>query len=154
MDNTSEVYHAGVEINLSEDAKSAPTWKALFNFTTRKHAPILSFALILAVISGVIVPTLAIIFGKIFGAFTDFGGGRIDGYELKSQIATHATAVVVLGIVTWVSYSLCCICWMSFGALQARELREQLFQDLLSKDVEWYETNTSGIGALLPRLQT
>lgn len=44
--------------------------------------------------------------------------------------------------------------WMTFGALQAREVRDRLFQDLLDKEVEWYETHTSGIGALLPRLQT
>lgn len=133
---------------------STPPWKSLFNFTVRRHIPALVLALIFTVISGIIVPILAILFGKIFGEFTDFGGGQISGRTLTNNVSTYVIGVVCLGGATFLSNGLYCMAWMTFGAFQAMEVRNRLFENLLHKDVEWYETNTSGIGALLPRLQT
>lgn len=154
MDFHNKLDTGDLRVDANGERKHTPGWKALLNFTSRRHAATLVFALIFATVSGIIVPILAILFGRIFETFTKYGGGNIDGDELTSEISTYATAIVVLGGATWLLNSMHCTAWMAFGTLQAKEIREQLFQDLLDKKVGWYETHTSGIGALLPRLQT
>lgn len=116
--------------------RPSPSWRALFNFTVRRHAATLLFALILTALSGLIVPILAILFGRIFAAFSNYGSGNIDGDGLKKQILPYTVAIVCLGGATWLSNGLYCMAWMTFGALQAREVRDRLFQDLLDKEVE------------------
>ena len=142
-------------VDIKDSNGQAPSgWRVLFHFMVPSHTPILLLALISTLVSGILVPILAILFGKIFGTFTTYGGGSIDGHTLRENTTVYAIGVVCLGAATWVANGIYCMAWMTFGALQAREVRKRLFQDLLHKQVEWYETHTSGIGALLPRLQT
>lgn len=129
-------------------------WKSLFNFSSRQHAPILIVALSLSAAAGITGPALAIFFGKIFDSFSAYGSGAADGAMLTRKVSNNAMALCVLGGTVWVLKGGYFGLWMVFGELQAKNARDRLFQNLLEKDLEWYEMRTSGIGALLPRLQT
>jgi ATP-binding cassette subfamily B (MDR/TAP) protein 1 len=43
---------------------------------------------------------------------------------------------------------------MAFGELQARTARREIFDSMLEKEMEWYDSREDGIGSLLIRLQT
>ncbi len=145
------------ELPTSSPASSATAtskWKSLFNFSSRHHAPILIIALFLSAAAGITGPALAIFFGKIFDSFSAYGSGAADGAMLTRKVSDNAIALCVLGCTVWVLKGGYFGLWMVFGELQAKNARDRLFQNLLEKDLEWYEMRTSGVGALLPRLQT
>lgn len=129
-------------------------WKSLFNFSSRQHVPILILALLLSTAAGITGPALAVFFGKIFDAFAAYGSGAVEGDALMQKVSKDAIALCVLGCTIWLVKGGYFALWMVFGELQAKNARDSLFQNLLEKDFEWYEMRTSGIGALLPRLQT
>ena len=128
-------------------------WSSLFKFTTSKHAIVLGPALCLSVSARVVVPSMAIFFGKIFGSFSNFGAGIIDGDELMHIVSIDAIALVGLGGATWLLKGGFFALWLVFGELQAKAVRDHLFQSLLEKDLEWFEKRESGVGSLLSRLQ-
>lgn len=129
-------------------------WKALFNFTTRAHYFPLVIGLLLSVASGVVIPALAYFLGKIFDIFSSYAKGSIDGSDLTSRVSTSAIDLVALGSVSWLLNGGFFMFWLSFGELQAKEVRNKLFDGMLKKDMEWYDMRKAGINAMIPRLQT
>lgn len=129
-------------------------WRSLLNFSSRQHTPVLLAALLLSAAAGITGPALAIFLGKIFGAFSAYGSGATDGPSFTDKVSHYSIALCVIGVAVWFLKGGYFGLWMVFGELQAKEARDQLFQNLLEKDLEWYELRTYGIGALLPRLQT
>ncbi|KAI9816023.1 MAG: hypothetical protein M1827_002015 [Pycnora praestabilis] len=129
-------------------------WLSLFNFTTKKHAIPLTCAIILSIASGIIVPALAIFLGKVFDSFTSYGGATLSGSGLVRKVSIDCLALVGLGSASWLLNGGYYMFWLVFGELQAKSVRDRLFDDLLEKDMEWYDMRKSGIGALIPRMQT
>ncbi len=129
-------------------------WRSLFNFTTKKHSVTLLFAIILSIASGIIVPALAIFLGGIFDSFTAFGAGTVSGTLLMKDVSKDAIALVGLGSAGWFLNGGYFMLWLVFGELQAKNVRDKLFDGMLEKDMEWYDMRRNGVGALLPRFQT
>ena len=129
-------------------------WRSLFTFTTKRHLVILFLAAALSISSGVITPALAILLGRIFDDFTKFGAHQLNGNELVSSVTTGCLALVVLGSVSWLLNGSFYLLWLVFGELQAKAIRDKLFEGLLNRDMEWYDKRKDGIGALVPRCQT
>lgn len=129
-------------------------WKALFAFTTKLHILPLAIALVLAVISGIIIPALALFLGRLFDSFTDFGTGKINGNSLTDQISTGALYLVALGSCSWLLNGSFFTFWLLFGELQAKGARSRLFSGMLHKQISWFDSHKAGVGSLLPRIQT
>ena len=129
-------------------------WRDLFNYTSKTHSVILVLALIISVASGMIVPALALFFGKIFNYFTRFGGGQISGLNLKQDVSTYACYLVGLGCASGLLNACFYMLWMIFGELQAKGAREKLFNGMIEKDMEWYDRRTAGISTHSSRLQS
>lgn len=129
-------------------------WRDLFNYTSKTHSVALVFALILSVISGLIVPALALFFGKIFDYFTSFGEGQINRLELKQDVSKYACYLVVLGCVSGLLNACFYMLWMIFGELQAKGARENLFNGMIEKEMEWYDRRIAGISTHSSRLQS
>ncbi|KAI9825890.1 MAG: hypothetical protein M1832_000831 [Thelocarpon impressellum] len=129
-------------------------WRVLFSFTRRKHIASLATALILSVLAGIVIPASTIFLGKVFNAFTDFGGGSSSRRELLHKVSINCAALVVLGGVSWALNGGYFMCWLVFGELQAKSVRDKLFDGLMEKDMEWYDMRRNGVGALIPRLQS
>ena len=53
-------------------------------------------------------------------------------------------ALIALGAATWLVKGGYFASWPVFGELQAQSVRNELFENLLRKDLEWFETRTSG----------
>ncbi|TKA77577.1 hypothetical protein B0A49_02831 [Cryomyces minteri] len=148
------VEHRGNPADTGEEGgtKSAE-WKALLNFTTKKHIIPLSLAIVFSVLASLLTPAQAFFLGKIFDGFTSFGGGNLDKIGLMNQITKYCLYMVGLGFSSWLLHALFFTFWLAFGELQAKSARDRLFNGLLEKDIEWYDMRKSGIGALIPRFQ-
>ena len=139
-----------VEGDAHEHARYA-RWRDLFTFTSKSHIVILIMALILSIASGIVIPALAIFIGKIFDQFTRFGREEISGPDLRRKVSTYGLALLGLGCVSGLLNALYFSFWMIFGELQAKSARERLFDGMLDKDMEWYDSHKAGTDA---RLQT
>ena len=130
------------------------SWRSLFNFTAKSHLFPLLAALALSVASGIIIPALALFLGKVFDSFTAFGAGSISGSSLIRKVSKNTVALAGLGCASWLLNGCYFMGWLVFGELQAKSVRDRLFDGMLQKDMEWYDMRKAGVGALMPRLQT
>lgn len=137
---------------LSQD--HAQSWKIVFIFTSRAHLLVLFPAILLSAVAGLLQPLVAIFFGKILETFSEFAGGQIDGSILMRRILENVYALLGIGCCTLVLKGGQLALWLMFGEMQAQAVREELFESLLEKDVEWYESRATGVTTLLTRLQT
>lgn len=133
---------------------SKPSWRTILHFTLRIHLIPLAVALILTALSGVLIPAVAVILGKTFDAFAQYGSNKITGPDLVGQISWYAIALAVLGCASGILNGGFFTFWISFGELQAKSAREQLFNEMLEKEIEWYDLHKAGINTLISRLQT
>ncbi len=130
------------------------SWRSLFNFTSKRDAFPFLLALSLSVAAGIIGPALAIFLGNIFDLFTSFGAGEISGSDLLKKVSTYAIILAGLGAASGLLHMSYFILWLVFGELQAKHVRERLFDGMLEKDMSWYDLRTDGIDTLISRLHT
>lgn len=129
-------------------------WGSLFNFTTRAHILPLVIAILLSIASGIIIPALAIFIGTLFNLFTEYGAGKLDGPALVHRISRYDIYMLTLGGASMYVNAGYFGFWIYFGELQAKNVRDRLFDGLLEKDMEWFDMRTAGVNTLLSRLQT
>lgn len=129
-------------------------WRSMLHFTLRIHLIPLAVALILTALSGVIVPAVAIVLGKTFDTFARYGSNKITGPDLVEQVSWYAVALTVLGCAGGILNGGFFTFWVSFGELQAKSAREQLFNEMLENEIEWYDLRKAGVDTLISRLQT
>lgn len=127
-------------------------WRSLFRFTITSHYLVLFLAVVFAILSGVIVPALAYLLGKIFDAFTVYGAGKSSGDVFLDDVTRQALYVVILGTVNSLLSSCFLFYWLVFGELQVKTARIRLYSSMLDKEMEWFDMWKSGINALMPRI--
>jgi ATP-binding cassette subfamily B (MDR/TAP) protein 1 len=127
--------------------------KALFGFTTKKHLPILSGALLSAAVAAATLPVFAIIYGLIFRDYTDYGAGKLDSHALRSSVTKYCLILTGIASLNWMANSFYFFFFLTFGELQARSARNKIFDALIRKDMAWYDTRETGIAAFLPAIQ-
>jgi ATP-binding cassette subfamily B (MDR/TAP) protein 1 len=128
-------------------------WKALFGFTTKKHLPILSGALLSAAVAAATLPIFAIIYGLIFRDYTDYSAGMLDSHALRSNVTKYCLILTGIASLNWMANSFYFFCFLTFGEFQARSARNKIFDALIRKDMAWYDTRETGIAAFLPAIQ-
>lgn len=138
--------------NNKQTKKRSPL--ALFNFTSRSHLLTLSIALVLSIASGIVIPAFAVLLGKIFDIFTTFGAGQISGPDLVKKISVYGIALAGLGSGSGLLNAFYLGFWLVFGELQARSVREKLFDSMLEEEMGWYDMHKIGIETLISRQQT
>ncbi|KAJ5090795.1 hypothetical protein N7532_009479 [Penicillium argentinense] len=129
------------------------SWKSLFNFTARSHLPSLIIGSIFALLAGCVTPVLAVFFGDVFDAFTVFGAGQIEVDELHRKIGKGCLGMVGLGTAGWFLNGAYYAAFIAFAELQVSTIRENVFIELLSRDLAWFEAQTEGSGALFSGIQ-
>lgn len=145
--------HDGASLQIDSAAGLEPGWKSLFSFTTRRHLPTLIIGAILALLAGCVTPALAIFLGNVFDAFTSFGAGQTAVDGLRSKIFASCLGMLGLGAAGWFLNSAYFAVFVAFGELQAANIRNKIFAELIQRDVEWFEAQQEGSGAFLSGVQ-
>ncbi|PWY66959.1 ABC a-pheromone efflux pump AtrD [Aspergillus eucalypticola CBS 122712] len=130
-----------------------PRWMSLFSFTTTKHLPVLIGGFTFTAISSLSVPIFSVLLGEIFNTFTLFGGGKVAKQDLTPKISKYAVHLVGLGAINWVCNSVYFILFVIYGEFQVANARTMLFERLLQKSQEWFETQPDGTRVFLSSLQ-
>ena len=130
------------------------SWRSLFNFASKRDTVPFFLALNFSAAAGIVAPALAIFLGKIFNLFTNFGAGEISGSNLLNKVSAYAIILAGLGTASGLIHASYFMVWLVFGELQARHVRQRLFDGMLEKDMGWYDMRTDGIDTLVSRLQT
>jgi ATP-binding cassette, subfamily B (MDR/TAP), member 1 len=130
------------------------SWRSLFAFTTRQHSTTVAGALVATILAGIIRPTAAILFGKLWNALTVYGAGNVNAKEMLHQVSIWCIALTVLGAGTWIVEGIFFSLWMLFGELQARSVRQIMFSGMRDKSMEWYDLREDGMASLLNRIET
>ncbi|KAI9688946.1 MAG: hypothetical protein M1822_000683 [Bathelium mastoideum] len=151
-DGTEKDHTKNTDPEDDEETPVAP-WSALFAFTTKKHIIILFLAILFSAISAINVPAKAYLLGKTFNSFTSYGADRISGTELRAEVAKYCTYLAIVGLVNWLTSAAFFMFWLAFAEMQAKSARDQVFEGLLEKDMEWYDLQKNGIAASIPRMQ-
>ena len=154
MDHDAEEDAEAKNESAEEELLQQAEWRSLFNFTTKAHVPALIIGILHAVASGIVIPALAFFLGKIFDTFADYGAGTMSGPDLTKQVSLNGLELLGLGFASWLLNGGFFISWLSFGELQAKNVRNKLFDGMLQKEMEWYDMRKSGMNAMIPRLQT
>ncbi|KAG2420905.1 hypothetical protein HFD88_000519 [Aspergillus terreus] len=144
-------------MGLSNGIKRLMRWKpsriTLFSFTTKKHISTLTLAILFAFIASLATPAFAYVLGDIFNAFTLFGGGGLSSEELTQTTAKFCVALAGIGAGGWLFNGLYFITFVIFGELQVANARCRLFDGLLIKDQEWFESLQDGSRTFLSGVQ-
>lgn len=144
----------GEENSGNESRSGSKTgWKSLFYFSNRKHLPSALLGSVFALLAGCVTTALAIFLGNVFNAFTAFGAGEIDYNTLHGKILTGSLWMIGLGAAGWLLNGVYYAAFIVFGEFQASTVRREVFVELLSRDVEWFEAQEEGSGALLSGIQ-
>ncbi|KAH6620358.1 P-loop containing nucleoside triphosphate hydrolase protein [Boeremia exigua] len=128
-------------------------WKALFAFTTNSHLVVLISALASAAVAATTLPIFSVLYGLVFGAYSDYGAGKFDGDKLLSEVSRLCLILTGIAAANWVLNSIFFFLFLFFGELQAKSARTRIFKVLLQKDMSWFDMRDSGIAAFLPTIQ-
>lgn len=137
-----------------EPVNQQTSLRSVFSFTTREHSLTLTLSFVVACISGIIKPAIAIFVGKLFNDLTDFAAGTTSAAHLLSNVSKWCLFITAFGGITWIINGTYFAMWLGFGELQAKSAREKLFGGMLKKEMSWYDLQHEGIGALLSRIAT
>lgn len=143
---------ANHQITANKPTRSS--FKHLFSFTRWNQAAPLIAALTASAVFAAIKSIYPIFLGKIFNIVSDFGAGRRSGSETLHEISHWSQILIGLGIVNCLSGSAFLSLWVTFGELQAKSVRQDIFKSLLSKNIAWFDSLDQGISSLLTRIQT
>ncbi|OSS46041.1 hypothetical protein B5807_08128 [Epicoccum nigrum] len=141
-------------VDEEQESTSQAGWKALFGFTTTSHIAVLISALASAAAAAAILPIFSVIYGLVFGAYSDYGSGKVNGDQLMSTVTRLSLIMTGVAAANWVFNSIFFSLFLLFGELQAKSARNRMFDVLIRKDIEWFDRRECGIAALLPTIQT
>ncbi|KAK0725226.1 P-loop containing nucleoside triphosphate hydrolase protein [Lasiosphaeris hirsuta] len=129
-------------------------WKDLFAFTRGSHRFIIACAVITSALVAGGRTAYAIVLGKIFGIVSQRGANQLDGDDFLSQISRWSGYMCLLGLGMWLISSIDIALWVMTGELRARTAREMVFDSLLHKATQWYDSREDGISSMTVGIQT
>ncbi|OTB02678.1 hypothetical protein M426DRAFT_13282 [Hypoxylon sp. CI-4A] len=132
-----------------------PSLKHLFTFTTTwRHYGVLAAGITASLLSGALRTSLAILIGKIFEVISEFGSEKLSGPDTLAQVSSWCVILTLIGAAGWLVNFFFMFTWIVFSELQAKNIRRRIFRAMLKKEMEWFDLQENGVGALLVRIQT
>ncbi|KAG0124731.1 P-loop containing nucleoside triphosphate hydrolase protein [Tuber indicum] len=126
---------------------------SLFAFVRKRNFVALLPALLFSIGSGLVIPTMSLLMGRIFSSFAGYSSNKIGSEELLASVSRYTSYLSLLGATVWLVSGSFFASWLVFGELQARVAREELFRGIVGKDMEWFDTR-KGIAGLVSGCQT
>ncbi|KAI0390783.1 P-loop containing nucleoside triphosphate hydrolase protein [Xylariaceae sp. FL0594] len=131
-----------------------PSFRDLFTFTTWKQSGLLVAGVTAAILSGALKTSMSILFGRIFAVIAQYGSGKLSGADALAEVSSWCVLLVVVGVSGWLVNFAFMFSWVTFSEVQARNIRCEIFQGLLDKDMSWFDGQEDGIASVLVRTQT
>ncbi|KAK2017243.1 ABC transporter [Colletotrichum eremochloae] len=131
-----------------------PLWTHLFAFSRYHHLPTIGTGIVAVFICATLRIALALVLGRIFQVISNYGTGLSSTPDTIVQISRLSIIICCLGLAAFVANAVLLTSWVTFGELQAKVAREEIFGKLLAQDMSWYDKQADGIPGLLVRVET
>lgn len=81
------------------------------------------------------------------------GAGTISGTKAMEGVKLWCVVLTGVGVAIWAFNSALMAFWVIVGELVAKSARENLFSNLLSKEMAWFDKREEGISSALSSMQ-
>ncbi len=159
---------ASVSIKLDTPPPSTSLFSML-RFLTLSEAILASFGLVLAAISGALMPLMTLVFGTLTTSFTDFGrvtymiAAEGSSPELQAALelakqevmrSARTACLWMVGIGLGMFFTTYCymVIWNYIGEINAKRLREAYLRSVLRQEIAYFDH--LGAGEVATRIQT
>ncbi|GAA5897569.1 hypothetical protein JCM6882_003519 [Rhodosporidiobolus microsporus] len=147
--------------------RNKSSFAALFRFHTRTEHLFNAAGLVFAIAAGVAQPALALLFGNLTAAFTNYsaafanaqsdpqgGAAALDAAKsrLLDRVDENALNLLYVAIGSFVATYLAMLSWIWTGERVAARIREKYLAAVLRQNIAWAEM--SGAGAITSRIET
>ncbi|XP_078084341.1 ATP-dependent translocase ABCB1-like [Mustelus asterias] len=105
--------------------------------------------IIAAVVAAAVTPAFAVIFSRIIGVFA-----TLDPEVKRQKTALFSLLFLVLGIISFVSYSLQGYMFGKSGEILTMRLRGLSFKTMLHQEIGWFDDHKNTVGVLTTHLAT
>ncbi|GBC15986.2 ABC transporter B family member 11-like [Rhizophagus irregularis DAOM 181602=DAOM 197198] len=121
----------------------------IFRFATSVDYFLMTLGMFFSVLSGLLIPLMTHLLGKIFGAFTDKQIGAITNQVFEEKIKTLLFQFSLLGVGSFVLMGSMITCWMWTGERQSKKMKQIYFKSLLRMEIAYFERDDVTSGGLL-----
>ena len=136
-------------------SKPAANISSLFLFFPNSHASYyLLIACLATVVSGLLVPAISIVIGKILDLLLRFSVETHNKKDLGPQVQGLIWHLAELGSGAFICNGVLHVMWQRCAYLQAKRARECVFEGLVVRELEWFDKRKHGVGAMLTQIQT
>lgn len=142
-----------IEQNAYPRAPSQATWRHIFAFTERNHTGALMIAIVAAACAAGVKVSNAVFLGKFLDIDTALGNGTMTTETAAAKVAFLCIIFTALGAASWIFNWVFMTAWIIFGEYTAKSARETLFNNLLYKDMAWFDSQEDGVSSALSSMQ-
>src|ERR1044072_1301459 len=121
----------------------------IFRFATPFDYFLMTLGIFFSILSGLLIPFMTFLLGKIFEVFTDKQIGIITSQIFDQRISSLLLQFSMLGVGSFVLISSMLICWMWTGERQSKTMKQVYFRSLLRMDIDYFERDDVTSGGLL-----
>lgn len=132
---------------------SQATWRHVFAFTERRHTGVLVLAIVAAACAAGVKVSNAVFLGKFLDIDTSLGNGTTTTETAAAKVAFLCIIFTALGAASWIFNWAFMTMWIIFGEYTAKSARETLFNNLLYKDMAWFDSQEEGVSSALSTIQ-
>lgn len=124
-----------------------PSYRLLFRGLSRRHAPLVTVAVLLAVISGGLPPLMSRILGDVFDAYTAYNPTALPSRaipqankdELLRKILKGVWQLSILSIATMALSTAMISAWIVIGEKVATSLRSRVYISISQRKMQWFD---------------
>ncbi|RIA92954.1 P-loop containing nucleoside triphosphate hydrolase protein [Glomus cerebriforme] len=109
----------------------------------------MTLGIFFSILSGLLIPFMTFLLGKIFDAFTDKQTGDITKQVFDQKISLLLLEFALLGAGSFVLVSLMLTFWMWTGERQSKKMKQIYFRSLLRMEIAYFESDDVTSGGLL-----
>lgn len=137
-----------IEEVVSEDMHKKNTrTPSIFHFTRKEDYLLLVCGSFCMAASSSMTPVLAILQGKIMNCLGEFVQGKSYS-SVWPDVRLYAGMIVLVACIKMVCTSVGIFFWMKFGERQANRARKSLYEQSISRNMEWFENEKNLLGNL------
>ena len=98
---------------------------------------------------GASFPAFAVLFGEVYGVFTETDEARV-----QERTLTYSGLFIIVGLVTGIGTFLQMYMFGLAGVRMTTRLRSMTFEAMLKQEMGWFDEDTNSVGALCARLSS
>lgn len=152
-DLTYQCQEEDTEQKAYQPPSSQATWRHVFAFTERHHTGALVVAVVAAACAAGVKVSNAVFLGKFLDIDTALGNGTMTTETAAAKVAFLCIIFTALGAASWIFNWVFMTAWIIFGEYTAKSARETLFNNLLYKDMAWFDSQEDGVSSALSSIQ-